>query len=91
MTTEQKVADAFRLVAMRLEESLERGRRPNQITADDLLETLLSIADRLDPPVGGTEDPVLAAAKALLEAREDQMVTCVEWDRLEAAVAAASR
>jgi hypothetical protein len=31
---------------------------------------------------------VAAAARALLEAREDQMVTQVEWDRLRNAVAA---
>jgi hypothetical protein len=55
MTAEHKVAHAFRVVVMRLEESLERGQRSNRITADDLLETLLSIADRLDPPVTGPE------------------------------------
>ena len=56
MTQEHKVADAFRLVAMSLEDALERGRRSKAITAGDLLETLLAIADRLDPPVA--EQPV---------------------------------
>ena len=51
MTPEQKVADAFRVVAMRLEDALERGRRSTSIDANDLLETLLSVADQLDPPV----------------------------------------
>lgn len=51
MSSQQEVADAFRMVAMRLEDAIERGRRPNQITAADLLETMLAIADRLDPPV----------------------------------------
>ena len=51
MTPEQNVADAFRVVALRLEEALERGRRANRIDANDLLETLLAVADRLDPPV----------------------------------------
>nr|UXE45616.1 hypothetical protein Hi04_10k_c5016_00025 [uncultured bacterium] len=54
MTAEHNVADAFRVVAMRLEEKIERGRS-TQIDANDLLETLLSIADRLDPPVAQDE------------------------------------
>jgi hypothetical protein len=32
---------------------------------------------------------LVSAAKALLEAREDQMVTCEEWDALANAVKAA--
>jgi hypothetical protein len=51
MTTEQRVADAFRLVALKLEYAIERGRRTKQIDAEDLLQTLLSIADDLDPQV----------------------------------------
>ena len=34
---------------------------------------------------------LLAAAHALLEAREDQMVTADEWNRLQQAVNAAKR
>ena len=52
MTTEQKIADALRVVALRLEEAIERGKRCNRIDANDLLETLLAVADQLDPPVG---------------------------------------
>lgn len=52
MTTEQNIADALRVVALRLEEAIERGRRSNRIDANDLLETLLALADQLDPPVG---------------------------------------
>jgi hypothetical protein len=48
MTPEQQVADACRVVALRLEDSIERGRRSNQITANDLLEALLAIADLLE-------------------------------------------
>lgn len=33
---------------------------------------------------------VLSAAQAVLAAREDQMLTCAEWDALQAAVAAAN-
>ena len=48
---EHKLADAFRLVALRLENALEEGRRSNHIDANDLLETLLAMADHLDPPL----------------------------------------
>ena len=34
---------------------------------------------------------LLAAARALLEAREEQMITRVEWEALAEAVAAASK
>lgn len=49
---EHKIADAFRVVALRLEDALERGRRSTRIDANDLLETLLAIADQIDPPLG---------------------------------------
>ena len=52
------------------------ARRPSQTT----------VADELD---AAGEADLLAAAKALLEAREDQMVTSAEWDRLRKAVDAA--
>ena len=51
MTSEHKIADAFRNVAMRLELALDEGRRSNQIDAEDLRETLLALADELDSPV----------------------------------------
>ena len=51
-TPEFKIADAFRVVALRLENALEEGRRSTRIDANDLLETLLAVADQLDPPVG---------------------------------------
>ena len=51
MTPEQRVADACRVVALRLEEALERGQRSAHIDAEDLRETLLAVADELDPPV----------------------------------------
>jgi len=50
-TPEFKIADALRVVALRLEEAIERGKRSNRIDANDLLETLLAVADQLDPPV----------------------------------------
>lgn len=51
-TPEHKTADALRVVAMRLENALEQGQRSRSIDANDLLETLLAVADQLDPPVG---------------------------------------
>ncbi len=48
---EHKIADAFRVVALRLENALEEGRRSSRIDANDLLETLLAVADQLDPPL----------------------------------------
>ena len=57
MTTEQKIADAFRVVALRLEDAIERGRRSNQIDASDLLETMLTVADMLDPPLPESTPP----------------------------------
>lgn len=55
---EFKIADALRVVALRLEDALERGRRSTRIDANDLLETLLAIADQLDPSVGQPVEPV---------------------------------
>jgi hypothetical protein len=47
---EHRVADALRNVARRLDEQLGEGRSW-KIDAEDLLETLLAIADDLDPPL----------------------------------------
>ena len=54
MTTETKaeylVADAIREVAIKIERQLQRGSRSYMIDANDLLETLLAIAERLETP-----------------------------------------
>lgn len=42
----EQVADVLRLVAMWLERAIEEGRR-----LTDLMETLLAVADELDPPI----------------------------------------
>ena len=49
--SENRVADALREVARRLDEELGEGRRSWKIDAEDLLETLLAVADELDPPL----------------------------------------
>ena len=59
-TPEFKIADALRVVALRLENALEEGRRSTRIDANDLLETLLAVADQLDPPVANLVAPTEA-------------------------------
>lgn len=54
---EHKLADALRVVALRLENTLEEGRRSTRIDANDLLETLLAVADQLDPPISEAPEP----------------------------------
>ncbi len=46
---EYAVAVALRKVAARLDDELGNGRRSRQIDAEYLLQTLLSVADELDP------------------------------------------
>ena len=48
---EHRVADALRKVAQRVDEALCQGVRNRTIDATDLLETLLAVADELDPPL----------------------------------------
>ncbi|MEX1232507.1 MAG: hypothetical protein WEB58_19835 [Planctomycetaceae bacterium] len=51
MNSKQRTADAFRNMALRLERAIDEGCRSHQIDAEDLRETLLALADELDPPV----------------------------------------
>lgn len=46
---EQKVADAMRKLAAKLEKQWDEGKRSRQIGLGDLTETLLVIAEELDP------------------------------------------
>ena len=48
---EQTIADAIREVTIAIQSAISDGHRSRKIDADDLVEVLLSIADRLDPPV----------------------------------------
>ena len=50
-----KVADALRKVASSIDAELGEGQRSWQIDAEDLIQTLLSVADQLDPPVTDRE------------------------------------
>ena len=56
-TPQQHLADAIRDVTASVQKAIDDGYRSRAIDADDLVEVLLSIADRLDPPMsesGGT-------------------------------------
>ena len=88
-----RIVDAIREVSIALQQALDEGQRSSHIDAYDLLETLTSIADRLDPPDPSASDAsqqLLEAARALLKARAHEMVTAEEWDRLQQAVEDAS-
>ena len=45
------LADAIREVTASVQTAIAEGYRSRMIDADDLVEVLLAIADRLDPPV----------------------------------------
>jgi hypothetical protein len=49
--TELKIADAIREVTAAVQKAIGEGYRSRAIDADDLVEVLLAIADRLDPQV----------------------------------------
>ncbi len=48
-TPEHRMADALRVVALRLEHAMESGHHSSRIDAHDLVETLLAVAEELDP------------------------------------------
>ena len=52
----QQVADAIRNVTAKMQQAIDEGHRARMIDADDLIDVLLSIADRLDPPVAELVD-----------------------------------
>jgi hypothetical protein len=56
-TTRTEVADAIREVTAAMQTALDEGRRSTRIDAWDLVEALLAIADRLDPPVPDNDEP----------------------------------
>jgi len=53
-TTELEIADALREVTKAMQRAIESGHRSRRIDTDDLTEVLLSVADRLDPPLAKT-------------------------------------
>ncbi|MBX3435740.1 MAG: hypothetical protein KF847_20675 [Pirellulales bacterium] len=46
-----QLADALRDVTLAIQNAIATGQRSRAIDADDLVEVLLAIADRIDPPL----------------------------------------
>jgi len=57
MTTLQKIVDAIQQVTARVQNEIDSGRRSRMIDADDLVEVLLAIADRLEAEDTDPEPP----------------------------------
>jgi len=55
-----KIPDAIREVTACVQNAINSGKRSRMIDADDLVEVLLAIADRLDPPVPVPVSPIAA-------------------------------
>lgn len=62
MSTTQ-IADAIRDVTAGVQKAIAEGYRSRQIDADDLVEILLAVADKLDPPVRDTKNPTKGPVK----------------------------
>ena len=50
-----ELADAIRDVTASMQRAIDEGFRSRHIDADDLIEVLLAIADKLDPPIADPE------------------------------------
>lgn len=79
------LADAIRDVTAAVQQAIDNGHRSRAIDADDLVEVLLAIADRLDPPLANRVDPAGACptcgerhADRLVWQEEDESVRCAE-------------
>ena len=68
-----EVADAIRKVTTAMQTAIDTGQRSRRIDAEDLIEVLLSIADLLDPSLGGLVDQT-DACPGCGESRSDQLV-----------------
>lgn len=69
-----QLADAIREVTVEMQKAIDDGDRSRMIDADDLVDVLLSIADRLDPPVRDTTNDVVFACPNCGEADADRLV-----------------
>lgn len=68
-----KIADAIREVTNAVQKAIADGYRSRMIDASDLVEVLLSIADRLDPLVAESVAPEFACPDCG-ERRSDRLV-----------------
>lgn len=77
-----QLADAIREVTVAMQKAIADGYRSRMIDADDLVEVLLSIADRLDPPVRDEVDAAFACPECgerqsdLLVWGDEDLVRC---------------
>ena len=77
-----QLVDAIREVTGGVQRAIADGYRSRMIDADDLVEVLLAIADRLDPPVRNEVDAAFACPECgerhvdRLVHEEDDLVRC---------------
>jgi len=69
-----QLADAIREVTIAVQKAIDDGHRSRLIDADDLVEVLLAIADRLDPPVGDMKNTVAFPCPDCGESNADRLV-----------------
>ena len=69
-----RLADAIREVTIAVQKAIDNGHRSRLFDADDLVEVLLSIADRLDPPVPETTNEVAFPCHNCGESNADRLV-----------------
>lgn len=79
----QPLVDAIRDVAVSVQKAIADGYRSRVLDADDLVEVLLAIADRLDPPVRDAKNEVVCpcpdcglADPERLVWQDDEFVRC---------------
>lgn len=81
-TPNQPLVDAIREVTAAMQKAIAEGYRSRMIDAEDLVEVLLAIADRLDPPVRDEVGPECACPECgerhtdRLVWEEDDLVRC---------------
>lgn len=68
------LADAIREVTIAVQKAIDDGHRLRLIDAEDLVEVLLSIADRLEPPVPETTNDVAFPCRHCGEANADRLI-----------------
>ncbi len=59
MTTTLKIVDAIREVTACVQNEIDSGRRSRMIDAEDLVEVLLAIADRIEAGETDSDSPAL--------------------------------
>lgn len=69
-----QLADAIREVTVAMQKAIDDGHRSRMIDANDLVEVLLSIADRLDSPAPETTNHVSFSCANCGEADSDRLV-----------------